>query len=126
LSFGSLTSGATNQNATDDPITVNNTGNYNSTIDVTALDLLGETDSTDKIRADNFTISFIDAQECTNGTTMLNASAITVAYSLSNKGNLTAGGGSGQETLYFCMPTVPLVPTQTYSTTAGGAWTIAY
>ena len=129
LTWTGVTAGAKNQTSNNDPITINNTGNYNGAINVTAINLLGETINTEMITASNFTVSNnTDGNniECL-GTALVNATAITIINSISNPNNLSLGNGAGQEELYFCIPFVhPTLSSQTYSTLNVGSWTIAY
>ena len=64
LAWPSLTITSTNTGSTNDPITLNNTGNDDITnIQVTAIDLAGETTSTEFIFAGNFTVNTADASD---------------------------------------------------------------
>jgi len=114
----------TNVLSNNDPITVNNTANKNIAdghLNVTAIDLQGETTATDFIYAHNFTGNINDACE---GTVMANSTAIAVSGATITAGNNSAG--QGQEELYFCLEEVPSgISSQTYSTTGLGSWTIA-
>ncbi len=121
LIWPAIIPGVTDQKATT-PLTINNTGNYNGITEITALDLLGE-DLIEAINASEFNISIAD--DCL-GTTLVNDSSEPIAGSNSNPGNLLAGGGEGQEELYYCIPLAPLVKTQEYSTDYGGDWLITY
>ncbi len=128
IAWSSISPGATDQDANNDPTTVNNTGNYNQTtnaINVTAINLIGESVSTVWIDAANFTVHTSSGSEC-GGIPLQNATQVTITMSDSNPGNLSAGGGVGQETIYYCIPNVPNIQSQTYSTTAGGSWTISF
>lgn len=99
---------------------INNTGNYDGTIDVTAIDLTGA--SSESIAANEFVVDLSDG--ACSGTAMVNATATTVTSSDSNPGNISAGGGG--EELYYCIPSFPLVSSQTYTATGGRAWTVAF
>jgi hypothetical protein len=125
LTWPTLAGGSTNQNSNNDPTIVNNTGNYNGTIKITGLDLLGDINSSHRITAGNFTAGPVDLLSCT-ATQLVNNTATTIASTAANPGNLSLGGGEGQEEIYYCRPNVPVVFSQTYSTSQGGRWTIAY
>ncbi len=126
LTWATLSSGSTNEKANNDPTIVNNTGNYNGTVDINAIDLLGEITPSQKIPADNFTADPADGSVCGSGTVLNNGTDITITGTYANRGNLSAGGGAGQEEIYYCIPNVPLVSSQQYSTSQGGSWTIKY
>lgn len=126
LSWAAMAPGATNQQPTDDPTLVNNTGNYAGTIDLTGLNLNGTTIASEFIGISNFTADETDGQACGAGTT-LTLSPVTITGTASNPGNLSAGAGAGQEQVYYCIPSAPSVSSQSYTTAAaGGSWTIAY
>ena len=126
LTWSALSTGATNQTSNNDPTAINNTGNYNSTIKVTAIDLFGESNPLSMIGVSNFTTSKNDGTVCASGTVLVNSTATTISGVDANRGNLSAGSGAGQSNLYYCIPLVPNVPSQVYSTQLGGNWTIAY
>jgi len=127
LTFPSVSPGGINQTSNNDPTLINNTGNYNGTIDVTAIDLYGESDSSYWIYAENFTSGLTEGTAiCLSGTSLVNATATEITSSISNRGNLSSGSGAGQEEIYYCIPKVPEIVSQTYSTEGGGSWTIAY
>ena len=133
LTWATLSTGAVNQSSSNDPTVINNTGNFNGTINLTGINILGETNNSDFIDVANFTTALFTGSnaECAvangdNVTVLTNATAVVVNSSVANRGNFTAGTGAGQEDFYYCIPVVPTVPSQTYSTTAGGAWTILY
>ncbi len=113
---------------------VNNTGNYDGEVAISAINLLGEDDPSDAIYAENFTADIetggtgcIDDAciEC-DGTSLINNTVVGITGSNSNPGNLSAGGGAGQEQLYYCIPQIPLLSSQIYSTATGGSWMISY
>lgn len=126
LTWDALGSGSTDQKSNNDPTVVNNTGNYDGDVKVNAIDLLGQTVSSDFIPANNFTSHTADPTVCISGTVLSNATSVSIAGSDANRGNLSIGGGAGQEELFYCIPLVPLVSSQTYSTDIGGPWTIIY
>lgn len=130
LTWPVLTTGEINSTSNNDPSIINNTGNYNGTVQVTGFDLAGETDSNDTFAVGNFSSSILtSSNECgiTTSNLLANNSAITITNAVPNPGNLSAGGGVGQEEIYYCIRQVPVIPTQTYSTAAGGlSWIVAY
>jgi hypothetical protein len=125
LTWPTVTTGAANQQASNDPTIINNTGNYNGAVSITALDLQGETISTESIPASSFTTGAASGSECT-ATALVNSVSTSISGSNSNPGNLSLGGGVGQEQLYYCIPLVPSVSSQVYSTAAGGSWIVSY
>lgn len=128
LTWPSVTPGATNQTSNNDATVINNTGNYDGTITVTAIDLLGDTTPSESITADSFTVGISTGAgnpECA-GTALQNSTAVEITSSDSNPGNLSLGSGSGQEQLYYCIPELGAVSSQAYSTSQGGSWTIAF
>ena len=96
---------AVNETADNDPTVVNNTGNYNGTINLTGLDLYGLTITSEKFGVDNFTVEIVNAS-CGTGDSvfLVNATDSLVTNSVANRGNLSAGSGAGQEELYYCIP----------------------
>ncbi|MEM4230255.1 MAG: hypothetical protein QXF25_00010 [Candidatus Pacearchaeota archaeon] len=128
LTWPTVSSNADNQTSNNDPTIINNTGNYDGTIDLTAIDLYGETNPSEYIPANNFTVGLTtgaENPECL-GTILSNGTAATITGSNANRGNLSAGGGAGQEEFYYCIPKVPLVSSQVYSTLQGGSWIVSY
>ena len=126
LSWSTLTSGSINQTSNNDPTLVNNTGNYNGTINVNAINLLGETTPSSRLDANNFTAFYSDPVVCASGINLVNATSTTITGTFANRGNLSIGSGIGQEEIFYCIPKVPLISSQTYSTTQGGSWAILY
>jgi len=131
LSWDSISPGQRNKTSINDPTIINNTGNFNGTLNVTALNLLGQTDSSYQIHAENFTLGLTTGAgnpECNiTGSNMTNNTAVTVIGSFANQGNLSIQDGSGEEQVYYCLRVVNTnLTSQAYSTTALGSWTIAY
>jgi hypothetical protein len=130
ITWPSVDAGSLNQTSNNDPTTINNTGNYNGTLAMTAYNLLGETNSSDSIPAANMSVGIATGslEECGIATSdlMVNATQNTITSSVSNPGNLSAGGGVGQEQIYYCIRQVPDISSQTYSTLNGGSWVVAY
>lgn len=127
LTWPSLSLSSTNQTASNDPTTVNNTANANANVSVTALDLHGETTTTEKIGASNFTIGLATggspAVEC-DDTQMVNGTSTGIEGATLPRGNNTAS--SGQEDLYYCITNLdPSISSQSYSTSFLGTWTVA-
>jgi len=129
LTWPSVTPGAVNQTSNNHPTLVNNTGNYNGTINMTGINLLGEDTPSEKIYAENFTAGIVNDCDLTgiNMTYLVNNTEVVINNSVANRGNLSLGSGSGQEQIYYCIPLVPNpLSSQTYSTNALGGWTLAY
>ena len=124
LAWPSINLTSTNVLSNNDPIIINNTANKDIAADhvnVTAIDLPGETTGSEYIYAGNFTSKITDACE---GTVMVNNTAIGVSGAIITAGNNSAG--DGQESLYFCLEDVPSgISSQTYSTAGSESWTIA-
>jgi len=137
ISFPTSTPGDTNVTQSDGGIYMNNTGNDNingSSINITAVNIHGDTDGDTYIPAANFTISTsIDTDKIQCG--------LSTAFKLGNKSiDLTAGLNStlilgallptgaapyNEETLYLCLRHVPnSLISQTYSTNAEEDWSI--
>jgi len=122
LSWPALAPAATNQNATNDPTVVNNTGNYNGNIYITAYDLVGQTTSTENISANNFSVSGTSGLECTGAALGPDGGDADTSIA-ANPGP----AGSNLADIYYCIPTVPVVSSQVYSTTARGqSWVVRY
>jgi len=133
LEWGGLNTGSKNQTSSNDPQYVNNTGNYNGTIGITGKNLLGESNSAWTIAAGNFTVNLSTSaqgvDECQKGASdanvLTNGTSLTVPSSYSNPGNLSINDGTGQEAFYYCIPLVPSIMSQIYSTKEG-SWIIGY
>jgi len=106
-------------------ITVFNIGNKNITannVNVTAIDMEGETTTTEYLLAGNFTVN--TANVCNTGNVMVNATTVNITSSILTAGNFTASSAP-QEELFFCLEEVTAgISQQSYSTTGAGAWTI--
>ena len=119
--FGSIGPSALNVNPSDDPITINNTGNFNATaITIRAIDLRGENIDTDIIFAANFSSNYQDACE---GNVLSNATAVSVTGSGLARGY---NPSTSLEDIFLCIEAInPDIAQQSYSTgNAGGSWTI--
>lgn len=124
LAWNSLSPTDTDELSTSNPITINNTANRDITdgnVEVTALNLQGETTTSEYLLAEDFSVNTANACE---GTAMVHSTATGVSGATVTAGNLTAG--NGQEDLYFCLEEVTGgISSQTYSTTGLGEWTVA-
>ena len=117
----------TDTSADNNPIQINNTGNDVSlSINVSSYDLQGEETDTEYIYANNFTVE--NKTTGCSGTAMVNESSINVTSAILQRGNHSLNynnATSGQEQIYFCLKGVPQdISSQSYSSTAFGAWTI--
>ena len=139
LTWASFGSDATNQTSSNDPILLNNTGNANVTrgnVSITVINLIGETNASQYLNASNFTVDTETGSnnECVvtsvSGARGLNNTLINVTNTSLPRGNFTINSGdntTAQEQLYFCLDDVSTATTtsaQSYSTLAGGAWTV--
>jgi hypothetical protein len=142
LTWPAITPGGKNSTSDNDTLVVNNTGNYEGNITLSAIDLRGNIDSSQMINAVNFTAgnetsndSPTNATECgTLSTRLVNNTDGTTTRSIlntaSNRGNLSTAGApgftTGQEQLYFCIGLVPSLQSQIYSTANSTSWTVSY
>jgi hypothetical protein len=122
LTWSPLVPLSTNQNSTE-PTTINNTGNYAGTMAVNGIDLKGEIVNTEAIPVASFRVGQSELQ-C-SGTTLVNGTSVNTVIPI-NPGNLSAGGGIGQTFIYYCIPDVPQVSSQTYSALGARSWSIGY
>ncbi|MCA9485938.1 MAG: hypothetical protein KC506_03780 [Nanoarchaeota archaeon] len=130
ISFGSVSPGAVNQTATDDPTVLNNTGNANITnITVTPINLYGQNFG-NYIDVANFSVgnntgssAECDTSAGNSASLMVNGSQIQVGNAQLLRGNHSANNGqTGQEQLYYCFNTVPQLPSDAYSPPS--LWTV--
>ncbi len=136
ITFNSLSPGSVNQTPTNTPLILNNTGNRAITVgnvQMNATDLVGETDNTKSIYANNFTVSNATSSsaECDlsvakNASRMSKAVFQAVNHSTLGRGNHTINDGTtGQEQLYMCILQLGNeLSSQAYSTANQGAWTV--
>ena len=125
LQWTGLSPGGTDIDADNEPTLVNNTGNYDGTIDITGLDLYGETITSERFAVGNFSADETTGA-CGAGTFLVNSSAETIVGTDSNPGNLSAGASAGQEQIYYCIDVVPLLSSQEYTTDTSGSWTVTF
>lgn len=122
LGWSTLIPGASNQNASNDPTVVNNTGNYNGNIFLNATDLTGETTPSENISASEFSVAGVSGSEC-SGISLGPDNALTDTSISANSGP----PGSNLANIYYCISSVPFVSSQTYSTNARGqSWILTY
>jgi hypothetical protein len=126
MGWGAVTLVSTDQLSTSNPIIVGNTGNYNITsVNNSAIDLGGETTTTEFITANNFTVSI--ANSCVTGTTVLQNSSVgdVIIGGAGIASGLEFGEQASDELLYLCLKEVPQsISQQSYSTVNVGAWSI--
>jgi len=134
LTFPSVSPGDINQTSDNDPTLVNNTGNFDVILDnvqINAIDLQGQTISTDFIFAANFSVGIFTGStvECnTTATVLVNVTDTFINDTILPPGNNSLSNSnstSGQEQLFYCIQNVPSdISSQTYSTTGLGSWTV--
>ncbi len=117
----------TDTGSSNDPILINNTGNDEPmNINVTALNLRGEEQTSYYIYAANFTVD--NVTDGCSGTYMVNATSVNITNATLQRGNHSLNynnATSGQEQLFFCLKGVlSETPAQSYSSSAYGAWEI--
>lgn len=120
LSWPTIYASSTNVGSSNDPLTLNNTGNANGlAINITAYNLRGTTSPTQFIYADNFTVGA--SNSCPEGTEPTNATEVIISGATLNRG----GDSSGTEDIYFCIDGIPTTNlAQEYTSSAYGEWII--
>jgi len=110
---------------------LNNTCNDDIPVDnvkVNATDLVGESTKTYSVLASAFKSSGNDGTVCAGGTSLVNNTATGLTGAILPAGNNSINAGdetSGQEQLYYCIPTVSgSLISQIYSTKEYGSWKI--
>ena len=108
---------------------LNNTGNVGANISVEGHDLIGETISSMLFGVGNFTVGSVSgSSSCSvpdSATRLVNGSSVNVTNAYLPRGNHSINDGStGQEIIYYCIPVVPTLPSQPYSTGTLGGWII--
>jgi len=130
LTWPGISPGQQNQTAST-YTTLNNTGNYNITnITMTAINLIGATYG-NHLDVANFTIDITTGAgaECvvtsSVGVTLANNTQLEINSAELLRGNNSVDdGATGQERLYHCMPIIPQIITDSYSTTDSDEWRI--
>ena len=134
LTFPSVSPGDVNQTSDNDPTLINNTGNFDVTLDnvqINAINLAGVTISTDFIFAANFSVGIFTGStvECNStATNLVNGTDTFINDTILPPGNNSlsySNSTSGQEQIYYCIQNVPSsISSQTYSTSTLGSWTV--
>ena len=119
LTWDTLLLAETNKYASNNPLTIWNTCNHEGGIQITASNLIGETNPIDMIPADKFKVHTLNSQ-CTSGTLMSHNAPAIILDAILLRGDNSLN--QGKEELYFCIEQVPdpLLPQQ-YSTSAAGS-----
>jgi hypothetical protein len=141
LTWNSVAPGAFNATSNNDPTVINNTGNFESNITLTAVNLMGESDASVFIDIANLTVANTTSGdtntttnfECetnsgltSNATRMANNTLTHVLNTNLSRGNHSVlDGETGQEQIYFCFPVISSsLSSQVYSTSNSQAWVI--
>ncbi len=141
FTFPSINPGASNTTSNNDPLVLNNTGNYHfdtttQNLSINATNLLGETNNAYKLYAQNFTVGNttggsppIECGTPNNSFFMNNSIAKNITSSVLPYGNLSAGSGTAESNLYVCLTFAGNdLTSQAYSTGGSGSgreWTVA-
>ncbi len=123
LTWATLTAGQIDQNASNNPVLSNNTGNINKLINVNSTNLRGESTSSLALWAGNFSVS--GGSQC-RSLNMTDHTYVNITSTNLPKGNFSVNNGTvGQEQIYFCLNLVGTELTaQSYSTANESTWTI--
>jgi len=130
LTWPGVTPGATNRTSNNDPSALNNTCNKDTTVQVKAIDLQGESTPTDYIVSQNFTADIETGNVCSgsgclecDGTALQNNTFKTIVGATLPAGNNS--NSQGMENIYYCLAKVSdSISSQTYSTSGLGSWTL--
>ena len=117
LNWPEVIPGATNQ-IPGSSTTITNTGNYERSIIISAKNLYGETRTTEAFNAGSFVADIDPGIASCDGTALQDSIGQTIAGSMLSK------GASAQEEIFYCIPNVPSISSQAYSTSQAGPWTI--
>lgn len=118
FSWGTLAPGLIDQLATNNPMTMDNLGNANLGIEITAANLVGEI-TPEEIPANQFSV---------NTDSLCGGDVLSDGTPVSITGASLPGGLGSQEQAYFCLEQVPSVPAQLYSANqaGGNAWEVTF
>lgn len=128
LTWPNIIPGSLNQKSDNDPSTITNTGNYDGEISVTSYDLIGETLPAESIPSEDFSIGILTGldEECDVPLTATSMGLDGTTTSITNSDSNPGPGPGNYEEIYYCIPSFPLVSSQTYSTIGGGSWYVLY
>jgi len=103
--------------------TITNTGNYEGQIIIRAQNIYGQPRVSEFIPANSFTAGTTTGtlEECNapvTATTLQDNSDASIINSMLNN------GATAQEEIFYCIPQVPQISSQIYSTSGGTPWTI--
>jgi hypothetical protein len=117
-SWAGITTSSQNIGSDTNPLIINNTGNANNkSLYITGYDLIGETISTQRINASDFSAGS-SAPGCDNAV-LVNASSVNITDVWVNRWN----GGGGLTNLYLCIENVSSsLSSQSYSSEVYGNW----
>ncbi len=127
MGWAQVTLLSADQLSISNPIIISNTGNYNvsiGNINISAVDLGGETSTNQFITANNFTINTLNA--CNSGNWLQNKSAgDTAVIGAGLPTGLDVGEKASDKLLYLCLEELPqTISQQSYSTVNVEMWTI--
>ena len=114
LNWPPLNPSASNVLSNNDPSIIENTGNAEGGVFITAYDLIGQTNPIYSIPASSFRAGSTSGSECTVSTQLQHATIKPIGISF-----LTRGPGATEQ-IYYCLTSVPYVSSQAFST----SWTI--
>ncbi len=124
IAWTSVVPGSTNE-LPNSATTINNTGNYDvptGSVQINGTNLLS---GANVLAVKNITAGIDSGAGACSDSNLSNGIFIPMTNSIITAGNLSEGGGVGQEVIYYCLTTVPSnLPSGTYDTSTSGAWTI--
>ncbi len=103
---------------------LNNTGNYEGPVGIITTNLYGETSPSEFIPASTFTAGTDTGGNNPECDAPTQATALQDSVEVEILNSLLSRGEEAQEELFYCIPQVPSVSSQTYSTQQAGSWTI--
>ncbi len=123
LTWSSIVGGAIDQNASNNPVLLNNTGNVDRNIEINSTNLRGETESSLALWAGNFSAS--NGAQC-RSQNLTDHTFVNITSATLPRGNFSINNGTvGQEQIYVCLNIAGSELTaQSYSTANETSWTI--